>query len=95
MLGGSDTVILMTRARKDAVAASDGKPRLDTVIRLTDDVCQACLNDEYAVLCRDLAGVLARKRPSPLIRAHVETWACAITYTLGTVNFLFDPADQP
>lgn len=70
------------------------QPRFDAVVRLTDDVCHAYLNDEYAVLCRELAAALARKRPSPLSRAHTETWACAITYTLGAVNFLFDPSEQ-
>jgi Domain of unknown function (DUF6398) len=37
----------------------------------------------------------ARKRPTPLGRGHVETWACAIAYTVGRVNFLFDAAQAP
>lgn len=35
------------------------------------------------------------ERPSPLMRGQSRTWACGITYTIGTVNFLFDPAQQP
>jgi len=49
------------------------------------------VTEEYASLGRELATALARKRPSPLLQGRVPTWACGITYTLGTVNFLFDP----
>ncbi|OGU04161.1 MAG: hypothetical protein A2085_01310 [Gemmatimonadetes bacterium GWC2_71_10] len=71
------------------------KERLDAITCITDGVCHECLTGEYAVLSRELAAVLARKRPSPLMRAHVKTWACAIVYTIGSVNFLFDPSQQP
>lgn len=71
------------------------RPFFDAVVSLTDDVCRTHLGDEYAVLCRDLTATLARKRPSPLMRGRVEMWACAVTYTLGSVNFLFDPSQEP
>jgi len=71
------------------------KPRFDEVVGLIDAVCGAHLNDEYATAARELAAALARKRPSPLMRGQSRTWACSITYTIGTVNFLFDPAQQP
>jgi Domain of unknown function (DUF6398) len=45
-------------------------------------------------LCRKLAGVLARKRPSPLIRGKPESWASGIVRVVGWVNFLGDPS-QP
>lgn len=32
---------------------------------------------------------------SPLKRGKVENWACAIIYTVGQLNFLFDPAIKP
>ena len=35
------------------------------------------------------------RSPSPLLRGQSRTWACGITYTIGSVNFLFDPAQQP
>jgi hypothetical protein len=34
---------------------------------------------------------LARKRIVPFMSGHVETWAAAILYALGQINFLFDP----
>ncbi len=70
------------------------KPRFDEIMGLIATVCGAHLTDEYATVGRELAVALARKRPSPLGRGQTRTWACGITYTIGTVNFLFDPA-QP
>jgi len=61
----------------------------------TDEVCRHHLNDEYALLARQMAGALARKRPSPLASGSLEAWACGILYALGRVNFLFDRTDAP
>ena len=68
------------------------RQRFDVIVSLTDGVCRAHLSEEYAVLARDLATTLARKRPSPLVQGRAPTWACGITYALGMVNFLFDHA---
>jgi hypothetical protein len=62
---------------------------------LIDPFCQQYLTPEYATLCQELAAALARKRPSPLTRGKPEIWACAIVYTLGQVNFLFDKTQTP
>jgi hypothetical protein len=53
------------------------------------------LNEEYADLCRKLAAALARKRPSPLLRGRLETWAAGVVRTIGWVNFLHDPSQTP
>jgi len=71
------------------------KPRFDTIVGLTDAVCRTHLIDEYAELARQLLAALARKRPSPLMQGHCDTWACGGMYTIGGVNFLFDPAQTP
>jgi hypothetical protein len=71
------------------------QPRFNEVVGLTDAVCRTHLTEEYAALARELAAALARKRPSPLMRGHCDTWACAVTYTIGAVNFLFDPSLTP
>jgi hypothetical protein len=63
-------------------------------VDLTDAFCREHLDAEYGVLCRKLAGVLARKRPSPLIRGKPESWASGIVRVVGFVNFLGDPS-QP
>jgi len=71
------------------------KPVYSAIVNLTDAVCNRHLNSEYAELARRLAATLARKRPSPLVQGKPETWACAIVYALGTINFLFDHTQTP
>ncbi|HLZ80394.1 MAG TPA: DUF6398 domain-containing protein, partial [Ktedonobacteraceae bacterium] len=58
--------------------------RFDEITQVTDAFSQAYLNDEYALLCRELTATLCRKRPSPLIGGKVATWACGIIHALGT-----------
>ena len=71
------------------------KPRYEEIVALIDKVCEEHINTEYAEMARQLAGRLARKRPSPLLRGRSEIWACGIVYALGTVNFLFDKSFEP
>ena len=65
------------------------------ITALTDALCLAKLNEEYAKICREMTATLARKRPSPLTSGHAQSWACAIAYTVGSVNFLFDKSQTP
>ncbi len=67
----------------------------DVIVALINPVCDEHLNAEYAGLSRQLAAALARKRPSPLTRGQPAIWACAIVYTIGMVNFLFDKSQTP
>jgi hypothetical protein len=67
----------------------------EATIALTDALCREKLIDEYAQLCREMTATLARKRPSPLVTGYVNIWACAIVYTVGSVNFLFDKTQKP
>jgi len=67
----------------------------DAVLKLLEDFCRANLNDEYAVLCVRLLGVLARKRPSPLVNGTAAAWACGVVRAIGYVNFLDDNSQQP
>jgi hypothetical protein len=66
----------------------------DEIVGMIDAFCREYLDDEYGVLCRKLAGVLARKRPSPLTRGKPQSWASGIVRVVGWVNFLGDPS-QP
>jgi hypothetical protein len=70
------------------------RPVHDEIVALTDAFCQAHLDAEYGALCRKLVGVLARKRPSPLLSGKPESWASGIVRVIGWVNFLNDPS-QP
>ena len=71
------------------------QPVYEAVSRLTDAFCAEHLTEEYGQGGRELAAALARKRPAPLARGRGETWACAIVYTIGSVNFLFDRIQTP
>ena len=74
------------KALRDDVAA---------IAAVTNEVCREHLDEQYAELCRRLLGKLARKRPSPLGRGDLNIWAAAVLYTLGSINFLFDPPQRP
>ncbi len=71
------------------------QPLFDVVSRLIDDFCRDQLNEEYSLLARELAAVLCRKRPSPLLKGKPEQWACACVYVIGSTNFLHDKAQTP
>jgi hypothetical protein len=77
-----------------AVIPGTVKPRFAEIVALVEEVCRSHLTEEYAAVILELTAALARKRPSPLLRGHSRTWACGITYTVGSVNFLFDPAQR-
>jgi Domain of unknown function (DUF6398) len=70
------------------------RPVVDEIVGITDSVCQAVLDEEYADLARRAVAKLARKRPSPLPSGRRATWAAGVVYALGQVNFLFDPASE-
>ena len=65
------------------------------IVSMTDEFAQQHLNDEYAQLIRYATAALCRKRPSPLSRGTINTWACGITYSIGFANFLFDKSQAP
>jgi hypothetical protein len=67
----------------------------DALVALTDACCHDHLNEEYRDLARAMVAPLCRKRPSPFASGHPRTWACAIVYTLGQLNFLADKSSQP
>jgi hypothetical protein len=67
----------------------------DAIVNPIDAFCREYLNDEYFGMCRRLAGVLARKRPSPIVNGTAAAWACGIVRTIGWVNFLDDKAQKP
>jgi len=70
------------------------RPVVAEIVGITDAVCLALLDEEYADLARRAAAKLARKRPSPLLGGRRATWAAGIVYALGQVNFLFDPESE-
>ncbi len=84
-----------SKARKKAAPKEKTADALSAIVSLIDQFCRDYLNEEYAVLCRQLAEKLARKRPSPLLSGSPSTWASGIVRTIGWVNFLGDPSQTP
>ena len=89
----------MARKKQDPgeepTVPATARPAYDAIVALTDAFCREHLDGEYEVLCRKLAGALARKRPSPLLGGKPTTWACGIVRTIGWVNFLDDRSQKP
>ncbi len=85
----------MTGSRKNARRPSDFKTRFDEIVALTDTVCREHLNEEYAELARRLTADLIRERFDLVGRGQAKTWACAVVYTIGSSNFLFDKSQTP
>jgi hypothetical protein len=76
-------------------ATYEAKAVAEALVQMTDAFCREFLNEDYAELCRKLATALARKRPSPLLRGRLETWASGVVRTIGWANFLHDPSQTP
>jgi len=64
------------------------------IVALTDGFCAASLNDEYQQLCRAMAVALCQAG-SPVKRGKRASWACGIVYSVGWVDFLTDPSQEP
>lgn len=79
-----------TKTKKGAAVC----PERDRIVALTDEFCRKHFDEEFAALCREMADVLDRERPSPLSRGKPESWACGIVQAIGFVNFTSDPS-QP
>jgi len=62
---------------------------------VTDRFYDEYLNREYAELARYAIAALCRKRPTPLVSGNPRTWACAVLYALGHINFLSDKSAAP
>ncbi|MGH6702349.1 MAG: DUF6398 domain-containing protein [Bradyrhizobium sp.] len=67
----------------------------DAIVALTDQVCRDHLDIEYRELAQLMAAALCRKRTSPITSGQPRTWACAIIYVLGQINFLSDRSMKP
>ncbi len=85
----------MARVSKSEKVPKPMQAKFEAIVALTDPFCRERLTDEYAQLARQATAALCRKRPSPLLQGRINTWACAIVYALGSVNFLFDRSQVP
>ncbi|SLM31073.1 conserved hypothetical protein [Desulfamplus magnetovallimortis] len=85
----------MAKVKKSETVPKAMQVTYDKIVAITDSVAQKYLNEEYGQLIRYATAALCRKRPSPLGKGRVNSWACGITYAIGSVNFLFDRSQEP
>ncbi|RKY10623.1 MAG: hypothetical protein DRP56_00490 [Planctomycetota bacterium] len=66
------------------------------VVKLTDEFCQAHLDEGYQQLAADMAVKICRKRtPVNMKQGRPKGWASGIIHALGWANFLQDPDTKP
>ena len=65
------------------------------LIEMTGEFCDQHLDEDYKQLAKKLILKMKRKRQVPFLRGRVNTWAAAIIYALGQINFLFDRSFEP
>ena len=70
------------------------QPALEEIVALTDQFCDAHLNEEYRRLCTEMAIELAELE-APIDKGRPTSWASGIVHALGFVNFLHDPSQSP
>ena len=79
-----------TKAEKQKIEAISQE-----LIEMTGEFCDQYLDEDYKQLAEDLILKMKRKRQVPFLRGRVNTWAAAIIYALGQINFLFDRSFEP
>ncbi len=67
----------------------------DELKGLTGELCRTRINEEYALICERMIDKMARKRNVPFLNGKRKTWAAAVVYSIGQINFLFDPSFEP
>ena len=77
-----------------SAVAEELQARLQEILKLTDQFCEAHLNEEYKQLCRIVALQFCQSEPG-VKRGRAESWASGIVYAVGQVNFLTDPSQEP
>lgn len=66
-----------------------------TLIQMTGEFCDQYLDEEYKHLAEKLILKMERKHQVPFLRGRPNTWAAAVIYALGQINFLFDSSFEP
>lgn len=96
---GDDLEIVAERSMEQRLADLNVpkavRPRAAAVLEIIDGACRRALDAEYAAVCEDVVGRLARKRPSPLQRGSLAGWAGGVLHAVGAANYLFDPSEVP
>lgn len=81
---------------EEVLASSSPKyrARYVEISQRCDDFCKARLNSEYQAVCASLLEIVCQF-DLPIDRGKPESWAAGLVHSVGWVNFLFDPTQQP
>jgi len=85
----------MAKVKKSTKVPSALEAKYQSIVQLTDAFAREKLNEEYGELIQYATAAMCRKRPPPVARGKEAGWACGIAHAIGTVNFLFDPKQNP
>lgn len=69
--------------------------RQEQLIEMVSQFSDEYLDEEYKTLCIKLANKLMDNENISINRGKTENWACAIIYTIGQLNFLFEYPTRP
>ena len=72
----------------------DLRERFAEITDLLDACCEERLNDDYRLLCREMAPSICQPG-SPVMRGKAGSWAAGTLYVLGQINFFTDRSQTP
>lgn len=70
------------------------RERYAELIEIIDQFCDNHLDHEYKEVCRELTLHVCQDG-SPVLRGKAASWAAGIIWSIGRVNFLYDPSFDP
>ena len=85
----------IAEAMKPPPVTEKAQAQHKAVKTLMKAVCSEHLNSEYYDMSLKLLDMFLFQYPDRLERGQAKSWASAIVYTIGRVNFLFDPSQTP
>lgn len=85
----------MTEAMKPPPVTEKAQKQHKAAAKLIRKVCTEALNKEYYDLSIKLLDQFLFNYPDRLERGQAKSWAAAIVYAIGRVNFLFDASQEP
>lgn len=85
----------MAEAMKPAPVTDKARDQHKAAQRFIREVCTDALNEECYDMSIKLLDKLLFQFPDRLERGQAKSWAAAIVYTIGRINFLFDPRQIP
>jgi len=90
-----DVATAMAKITRSKAVPQNMQGTYESILALTESFCRDHLDDDYRELAQRMAAALCRRKTSPVTSGHPRTWACAIIYVLGQINFLSDRSTQP